>query len=110
MLVLVGIFRLAMRSVALGSILGSDGLTAAFASEKGRKGGESASSCSSSSESGPKGGLGFEGRGRRMYARLLDRGAAVSDSEDEEEVESSALLEELAVIWLATDLCSCAAS
>lgn len=92
-------FWWAMRTVALGSVDGGDEDDWAFAalgSEKGRKGGESASSSSwsSLSESGPRAVLAVECRGRRMYARLRDMGGAVSESE-EEEVESSALLEAL---------------
>ena len=84
----------AVRRVALGSLFILAGAcSAGLGLEKGKKGGESASS-SSASESGPRGAFELECRGRRMYARLRDKGGAASDSEDEE-LELSALLDGL---------------
>ncbi len=85
----------AVRRVALGSL--GWGCTTALESTNGKKGGESVSS-SSASESGPRGALELEWRGRRMYARLRDNWGAAADSEDEEELESSALLDGLAAV------------
>lgn len=83
----------ATRRVSLGSAVAG---FAASGSENGKKGGESSSSSSSSaSDKGPRGALEFENLGRRMYARLRDRGADDSDSDDDELRESSALLEML---------------
>ena len=84
-----------LRRVALGST-GVGSFLTAVGSEKGRKGAESSSS-SSASESDPRGFLELEYRGRRMYARLRDSGGAASDSDDEE-LEKSILLDELAFL------------
>lgn len=86
--------RGAVRRVALGSLgVFTGDCTVGLGSEKGRKSGESASS-SSASDRGPRGALGLECRGRRMYARLRDKVGAASDS-DSEELELSALLDGL---------------
>lgn len=90
----------AIRRVSLGSAVGG---FAASGSENGKKGGESSSS-SSASDKGPRGALEFENLGRRMYARLRDRGADDSDSDDDELRESSALLEMLSSLSIGTIL------
>ena len=79
----------AIRRVALESVGGRG--SAAIGSENGRNGGESSSS--SASESGPRGALAVEKRGRRVKARLRDSVAGVSESDDEELEDDSALAE-----------------
>ena len=73
------------RMVALGSRVGRAAAGFVVAAEKGRNAGASSSSSSSasSSERGPRLDFGAVKRGRRTKALLWDRGAGVSESEDE---------------------------